>query len=161
MVFIPVCLTASALLCGCETYRIEYHERPAFYQKASATKLPDRVTLEDGTLIVYNQKDAKGLAEDVGEEFKIRESDDDGNVTLRAMLPEHVLSNTLTCIKNREYELLWDQIVSERTKLAYEAQGEGYEEFAAYMQEKPPRIGAITDADGYGHPEAGGHPVEL
>lgn len=122
---------------GCEPYRIEYHRRPDYYQRMSDSPLPDRVQLDDGTIIVYNAKEGSKPALDpvTGEEpeqFKVREEMEDGTIILRAVMPEHVLANTLTCLKREEYELLWDQMVSERTKLTYAARGLGKENFVEF-----------------------------
>lgn len=121
---------------GCEEYRVEYHRRPAYYQAAALGELPDRVTLADGTVIVYETTDLVGeLRKDDGaaKPFQIREEFEDDSVILRARVPEHVLANTLTCLRNQEYELLWEQLLSEQTKLSYERRGLGVEDFAAYF----------------------------
>ena len=124
-------------LAGCKPYRIEYHNRPAYYAKVADGPLPDQVTLDDGTVIVYGTHGKKGTYRERAESeetFKVRERLEDGSVALRAVLPEHVLGNTLTCLQNEEYELLWDQLISERTKMAYAEQGQGVEEFAAFFK---------------------------
>ncbi|MHC4427829.1 MAG: hypothetical protein ACYS0D_04400 [Planctomycetota bacterium] len=123
---------------GCETYRVEYHRRPSFYRQASGEELPDRVTLEDGTIIVFTDREiTSGLSprDKEGKSLlRIREENEDGTVTLRAAVPEDVLANTLGCLRNEEYQLLWDQMVSQHTVAAYEAQGQGSAEFAAFLE---------------------------
>ncbi|MHC4107044.1 MAG: hypothetical protein ACYSTY_03050 [Planctomycetota bacterium] len=124
---------------GCETYRVEYRYRPAFYREAAMGDLPDRVTLADGTVIVYEeqmpQSALKKKRDSKAEPFKIREEHPDGSVTLRALMPEDVLANTITCVRSEEYRLLWDQLLSKRTKSAYEQQDLGFEDFAAFLRE--------------------------
>ena len=66
--------------------------------------------------------------------FKGREEFDDGTIVLRAILPEHVLGHTITCLRNGEYQLLWDQMVSRDTKMAYAQQEMGVAEFAEFCQ---------------------------
>ncbi len=133
-------LLAGALMfaSGCETYRIEYHKRPAYYQQASLGGLPDRVTLDDGTVIIYETIDPSGglqrVADSEETKFNIWEEDDDGEIIMRALLPEHVLANTLMALRNRTYDALWDQMVAESTKMAYSAEGGGVEEFAQFME---------------------------
>ena len=130
-----VVLLAAAL--GCEEYRIEHHRRPAYYRDAAVGELPDRITLADGTVIVYETINGPGdLKTRVGIDekvFQIREEFEDGSVVLRARVPEQVLANTLTCLRNQEYELLWEQLLSERTRRSYELQGKGVEDFANYF----------------------------
>ena len=125
---------------GCEEQRIEYHKRPSFYKKASATRLPDRIVLEDGTIIVYvdsaGSSKLKKKTQNKAKPFLIREKMENGDIILRAVLPEHVLANTLACLRNEEYELLWDQMLSQRTKTAYEREDMGVEEFAAFLAKR-------------------------
>lgn len=122
---------------GCEVQRIEYHKRPRFYSKASAGALPDRVVMADGTIIIYESptktRTLRKKTQNSAKPFLIREALENGDIILRALLPEHVLSNTLSCLRNEEYELLWDQMLSERTKRAYEQEGMGVEEFAVFL----------------------------
>ena len=124
---------------GCEEYRIEHHRRPSYYQDAALGELPDRITLADGTVIIYETINGPGdLKSRVGGEnvFQIREEFEDGSIVLRARVPEQVLANTLTCLRNQEYELLWEQLLSERTKRSYELQGKGVEDFANYFAQR-------------------------
>ncbi len=125
---------------GCEEYRIEHHRRPSYYQDAAVGELPDRITLADGTVIVYETINGAGDLKtgDVSDEnvFQIREEFEDGSVVLRARVPEQVLANTLTCLRNQEYELLWEQLLSERTRRSYELQGKGVEDFANYFAQR-------------------------
>ena len=134
-----VALAALAAASGCEPYRIEYHRRPSFYQEMSDDRLPDQITLEDGTTVVYQQyrgqrrDPIRQRTESPG--FQLRAERTDGTTELRALMPEHVLAHCLTCIRAGEYRLLWDELVAERTKLTYAEQGLGFEEFEAFMIE--------------------------
>jgi hypothetical protein len=124
---------------GCEPYRIEYHRRPSFYQEMSDERLPDQITLEDGTTVVYQQY--RGQRRDPIRQrteapgFQLRAEREDGSIQLRALMPEHVLAHCLACIRAGEYRLLWDELVAERTKLAYAEQGLDYEAFEAFVIE--------------------------
>lgn len=141
---ILVIIAATAMLLtlagigGCEPYRVEYHTRPGFYEKASDKPLPGEVTMRDGTKIVYQTRNEQGKLVDAttGErrQFQIREEREDGKVILRAVTAVHVLDNTLNCLFNEEYELLWDQMIAQRTKDEYAAAGQGYEEFHAFFR---------------------------
>jgi hypothetical protein len=126
---------------GCREYRVEYHQRPAFYEKA-ASDLPAEITLEDGTIVKYNSNVAQSTLGRSGDNkhapFEIRQETQapDGKtvVTLRALLPEHVLANTLTCVQKEEYQLLFEQMLAERTKTAYAEQEQGLEEFETFFR---------------------------
>lgn len=124
-------------LCGCEPYRIEYRrERPSFYARMSDTELPDRLELDDGTIVIYGD-DADDSPQRTKQDdgFQLRYEDEDGKTRLRAMLPEHVVANTLGCLRSQEYQLLWDEMVAERTKMAYSQQELGYDEFADFCED--------------------------
>ncbi len=131
----------ASALGGCESYRVEYHTRPAYYRNATSGAMEDRITLQDGTVLVFTSRDLSGdigdHSDDMGdgpsERFQVREELDDGTIVLRAFLPQHVLANTMTCLRNQEYELIWEQLLSEQTKRSYEAREQGYDEFAAFF----------------------------
>jgi len=133
---------------GCESYRIEYHRRPGFYRRAAEGKLAEQVMLDDGTVIVYRDRIAAGRPRTAGNDdlkfFRIREQAPDGSTILRARLPQDVLANTLTCLRNREYELLWEQMLSQQTKSSYEAEGQGAEEFAAFFEKHRTNLAATV-----------------
>lgn len=122
---------------GCKPYRIEYHQRPSYFDSTALDETEDRVTLDDGTVLVFTPHQPRSALErastDGSDRFVTRQEQDDGTIVLRALLPEHVLSNTLTCLRNEEYDLLWDQVLAERTRRAYELRGQGYDEFEAYF----------------------------
>ncbi len=132
------CLAITLATAGCETYRIEYHRRPAYYKSAAVGQLEDEVTLEDGTVLIFTSRGGEPRTDDSdgepGERFQIRQELDDGTIVLRAFLPQHVLANTMTCLRNQEYELIWEQLLAERTKHSYELSEMGYEEFAGFFQ---------------------------
>jgi hypothetical protein len=138
-------VVACSVSAGCEPYRIEYIKRPEFHRQASRSSLPDREVLEDGTIIVnvYGTEDETELhrrANSSSEQFRIREETEGGRVTIRALLPEHVLANTLTCLQNEEYQLLWDQLISDRTKMAYAERGMTDTDFTTFFQSQRPEL---------------------
>ncbi len=131
-------------MAACETYRIEYRTRPAYYQRLVDEPLPEREVLDDGTVVIYQTVDlpgqpgAKGTGgddDDGSPHFRVWDEQDDGSVVVRALLPEHVLVVTLNCLRLDDYEPLWEQMVAERTKQAYAAQGQGVAEFSAFFRE--------------------------
>jgi hypothetical protein len=130
---------------GCQPYRVEYRRRPPYYSRMVDEPLPERVEMEDGTVLVYttdiqpatgspDRRPAKANDDEKPKRFQMREEMEDGSIVLRAFLPEHVIVHALNCLRYEEYELLWDQMIAEQTKLAYEAEGKGYEEFAAFFR---------------------------
>jgi hypothetical protein len=136
---------AGLAVCACSTYRVEYHKRPGYYS-AVGGRQADEVTLDDGTVLVFKTRQAtEGLSSHgggSGERFQIREEREDGTIVLRALLPQHVLANTLTCLRNQEYDLIWEQLLAERTRRAYELRDEGFEEFEAFCSSQRNELAA-------------------
>lgn len=133
-------LAGAAIFGGCKEYRVEYVTVPSYYQDAvSEDDLSDGAKLSDGTTIVYQTRSA-GRLESLnasGGEQKVFEpivEREDGSCELHAVLPEHVLGNFIYCLNKENYEACWSQVLSEATKQAMAASGEGYEEFAAFLQ---------------------------
>ena len=131
-------LVAASVIAGCKPYRVVYQERPAFYEKASASPLPDEVTLEDGTVVKYRPTNSNSSLGRMGpdrlEPFEIREEHEDGSVTLRAAVPEHVIVNTLACLRDEEYELLYNQMLAAKTRQAYDDDGGGLAGFTEFFR---------------------------
>jgi hypothetical protein len=126
-------------LAACEPYRVEYHTRPGFYSKASEYELPSEVTLADGTRVVYSTRDVQSSlgreGEEAGRPFALRTEKEDGEIDLHALVPDHVLMNALECVRNAEYELLYDEMLAKRTKDEYLAAGlDPEKEFVAFCR---------------------------
>lgn len=136
---LPAVALVTLATAGCEPYRIEYHKRPAWHSKMADGPLPNRIVTEDGTVILFNvdpeDAAAKTRSDDEPPPFRLRDETENGTVVLNAILPEHVIANTLNCLRGEEYDLLWDQGLAERTKLAYAAEGQGREEFVEFCRE--------------------------
>jgi hypothetical protein len=100
-------------------------------------ELPERERLPDGTIIVHQMHDARAAQGRRGErerkEFRIREELEDGTVVLRGIIPEHVLANFIGCLMNEEYELLYEQLLSEQTKRAWRSEGRDVEDLLDYF----------------------------
>lgn len=62
-------------------------------------------------------------------ELTIRERDGNGRLTLRAAMPEHVLENFSECIRDREYEAIWEQLTSRSSRGAM-----GRDQFVAWCE---------------------------
>ena len=90
---------------GCETYRIEHHRRSSIFLNPNYVENTQReVTLEDGTVLVFESVNTQSTYGRKGgqrtESFKIREELEDGEIVLRALLPQHVLVNLLACLRH-------------------------------------------------------------
>lgn len=109
-------------------------------------ELPDRVVLDDGTVIVYKPPVTRSERKTRdGKPFQMREEHDDGSVTLRAIIPEHVIANLIECLHNEEYELIWEQMLSDHTKRAWENEGHTLQDFIDYFAEnRSPMVQALN-----------------
>ena len=68
------------------------------------------------------------------ETIKLEEKDElTGEITLRAVLPEHLLAQTLTCLRDRDWILLFEQVLSEQMQSYYNGRDFGYEEFEDFF----------------------------
>jgi hypothetical protein len=144
---------AAACIAGCASPRVEYRYRPSYGSDPNA---PKEATLPDGTKVIFLDRDPtpSTLDRDLGSAkaapqapqlgpdgkpipqkvFEPRETLDDGTVVLRNLMPDHVVANAMTCFKNEEYRLMWDQLLAPDAKAAYERQG-GYPAFEKWCRE--------------------------
>lgn len=137
VILAAVCL----MLTACETYRIEHRRLPSYYWQASEHEIPNRITLDDGTVVVQEpinpRRRRAGEADaDNGNSsggFSIREERDDGTVILHAPDPEHVLRHLLGCLQNEEYDLIYEQLLSTPSREVWESQDKTIDDFAAYF----------------------------
>ena len=53
---------------------------------------------------------------------------------LRGRIPHHVLVNTLACLRNSEYRLLWEQLLASSTRSFYEQQEDGYQNYEVHLR---------------------------
>jgi len=129
---------------------VEHHKRSPFYQQANS-ELPDEFVEDDGTVVKYESTIEQSTYGREGEGAKepllIREESEDGKtITLRNFIPEHLLANTLTCIRNEEYGLIYEQLLAESTRQTYESEGGGgFEEFARFFAKHRQELAATLN----------------
>ena len=120
---------------GCETQRVEYRKRP-IWQQSMANSLPIETIRNDGTVMVFSSDAAStsNTVQDYLKALKPEEKDDiTGEITLQAVLPAHLLSQTLVCLRDRDWLLLFEQILSEQMQSYYNEREFGYEEFEDFF----------------------------
>jgi hypothetical protein len=139
-------LAAALLSMGaCEPYRIERYERPEFYYEASEGELKDEWIAPDGTIVKFVppsivrddalEAEAKGSRRQVDrdgdgkpdevEPTPIWEEQPDGSVTMRAFLPQHVLSNMMQAMREERYGEFYDQLLAKAARDALDAEQRG------------------------------------
>ena len=128
---------------ACNTQRVEYHKRPAWHY-AMDKEMPDEVVQEDGTIVKYATVGSSKSAavSQYLDGIELRSKDEiTGEVTLRAILPEHVLEQILICLRDRDWDLLYDQVLSTATRENYESKERGQEEFKAFFEKYRKELG--------------------
>ena len=141
----PVALALSA----CASERVEYCYRPDFAVQADA---PKDFVRPDGTRVIFvseplaadreHNKEQQVAKPKLGPDgkpivpkmFELRETLDDGTVILRNIMPDHVVGNTMTCMRNEEYKLMWDQLIAPETRTQWDGAG-GYPAFEKWCRD--------------------------
>jgi hypothetical protein len=90
----------------------------------------------DGTKVVYSSKrrekingntpsgtDGSSTPDLEKPPVDLREKKASGEVILRATFPEHVVDHLTECVRNEEYELIWNQLLSTGAKRDLESRG--------------------------------------
>ena len=130
-------LMLCVILTGCKTQTIEYHTRPTWHTALSGSSgLPSEEVRPDGTIVKYRSgSNVNGtLLQEYLDTVNLEEKDElTGKRTLRSVLPEHVLTHTLTCLRDRNWELLFEQILSNEMKQFYENEENGREQFVDFF----------------------------
>ncbi len=155
-------LCSGATLAGCQSYVIEYRYRPEFHQMASDTELPDEIVTDDGRIIRFvstplpqwrEQREAAERGEVPGEgseAIEIWQESDDGTVEIRCITPEHVLANTMNCLRFERYDVLWESLLAEPTRAEYAARGGTAADFAGWCSKHRNELMATLNRMGFG-----------
>ena len=104
----------SLILTSCQIDKTEYRTTPSWHL-AMGTSLPKNKILDDGTLVIHEIIGGRNSAavEEYLSGIEMESKDDiTGEITLRAVLPEHLLSQTLVCLRDRKWDILYSQILS-------------------------------------------------
>ncbi|MFM1889678.1 MAG: hypothetical protein RLZZ565_435 [Planctomycetota bacterium] len=155
-------VASTGLLAGCQSYVIEYRYRPEFHQMASETDLPDEVVTDDGRIIRFvstplpqlraqlEAQDRGEVPEEAGESIEIWQEQDDGTVEIRCITPEHVLANTMNCLRFERYDVLWEALLAERTREEFIARGGSPAAFAEWCAKHRNDLMATLNRMGFG-----------
>jgi hypothetical protein len=170
-------IVATLAAAGC--YRVEYHVRPAYYEQAAQGELPSEVTLKDGTIVKFvdeeKRDELRALARgddpgarkrepvdrdgdgkpDETSQSPIWQENDDGTVTMRARMPEHVIANLMQSLRQERYVEFWRQMMSQRTREIAEAElpapGEAEKRFAAWARKHRKDLMATLNRISFGY----------
>jgi hypothetical protein len=99
--------------------------------------IENEVVLSDGTVVKYVPigGSTSVAVQKYLDTISLQETDETtGDTTLRAVLPMHVLTQTLVCLRDREWELLYDQILSRDAREYFGSRENGNDEFVAFFE---------------------------
>ena len=120
---------------GCETRQVKYVDVPSWQLREGVVS--ERYIDSDGVLVINRPRKMSGVT-DIGKDGRGADSgrieNETGEVTLQAILPDQVVSHVVQCLFDEEYELLWDQLLSDKTKQQYEEAGQGKQEFIDFLR---------------------------
>ena len=126
-------LSVSILLPSCQQKTIEYRRVPAWARHLGATESTH--LNDDGSEVrwVYNQRDTSFVAiGTIGDDGGYvagappappRQETPQGPV-LHCLLPMHVVGNLRECLTLEEYDVIWEQLLSQRQRDFYEEGGD-------------------------------------
>lgn len=129
--FLLVCLIA------CETQKVEYHTRSAWQYSMRGNSLQDKVVRDDGTIVKYTvvggsaSQNVQKYLDSIDLETKDKET---GQVTLNAVLPEQLLSQILVCLRDRKWDILFEQILSKSAQNYFKSQSDELRLFENFFE---------------------------
>ena len=128
--------SASVFLVGCAEERTEYHYRSQAEADAIGRPVDETFVKADGTKVVYSSKRREKINENTSSGIDgspapnseippvdLREKKANGEVILRATFPEQVVDHLTECVRNEEYDLIWNQLLSTGAKRDLESRG--------------------------------------
>ncbi len=127
---------ATVFLVGCAEERTEYHYRSQAEADAIGRPVDETFVKADGTKVVYSSKrrekingttpsgtDGSSTPDLEKPPVDLREKKASGEVILRATFPEHVVDHLTECVRNEEYDLIWNQLMASDAKRELEERG--------------------------------------
>ena len=140
-------LFACAFSCtlSCDTQKIEYRTRPAWHN-SMGSNLPSESTHHDGTIIKFSntKKPTSKAFDQYLDTIKLVEKDEvTGETTLRAVLPAHIFTQALTCLRDRDWDLLFKQIISTQTQSYYNSRNDELLEYKTFFEDNREDIAKV------------------
>lgn len=124
---------ANIIQCGCAQERTEYHYRSQSEADSIRRPVDETYIKPDGTKVIYSSKrrdkdeahasDTSAQIDPAQPMIDLREKKANGDVVLQATFPEQVVDHMLECVRNEEYDLMWNQLVSTQAKKDLEPRG--------------------------------------
>ncbi len=134
------CILISGFFCiinGCKTQTVEYRQRPSWHAALSSSTPTDYIK-EDGTMVTFvidDKKMTKGVKDYLDTLVLEERNKLTGELTLRAVFPDHMIVHTLRCLRDKNWDLLYKQLISMPTQHYYESTKNGKQEFESFFNE--------------------------
>ena len=119
---------------SCQTETVEYHSRPTWHTGLSGG-VPVENVREDGTIMKYKSSNvmSKPIQEYL-DSIVLEEKDEvTGKMTLRAIFPEHVIDHTMNCLRDKKWDILFEQIISTENREYYLKKEDGRAAFETFF----------------------------
>lgn len=128
---------ALSLLSGCTTTRVESAGGIEAALKASNSQS------SGWDYLLGAGADPKERALTDEEASSLRRENDDGTVTLISRSPSHVMYHLTQTLRNKEYDLLLDQVISDATKVEYRKRAADPMDAVRYLASRQTDIQAL------------------
>ena len=132
-----VVLMLTGVFMGCETQRIEHHKRPAWHYSLAEGTLKNEVVREDGTIVKYSLTGGSTTPEVLQyfDSLELESKDEEtGKVTLLAVIPEQLFTQTLICLRDRRWDILYDQLLSENAKAYFDSRQDDLQSLRTFFE---------------------------
>jgi len=124
-------------LLGCQTQRIEHHTRSAWHYSMSGGGLKDEYVRDDGTIVKYSVVGGSTSAnvQHFLDSIELESKDEvTGEVTMHAILPEQLLTQVLVCLRDRNWDILFKQLLSKNAQAYFESRNDDLQSFQTFFE---------------------------
>ncbi len=124
-----------SLMLGCQTETIEHRHVPAWHL-AMGKELPKNSHKDDNTKVVYSTlggSNSVAVQEYLNSVELEAKDEETGEITLKAVLPEQLLSQALVCLRDRNWHVLYGQILSTGAQRYFTSVDEDLVYFQSYF----------------------------
>ena len=122
-------------LVSCQTETIEHRHVPAWHL-AMGKELPKNSSKDGNTKVVYSTlggSNSNAVQEYLNSVELEAKDEETGEVTLKAVLPEQLLSQALVCLRDRNWHVLYGQVLSTGAQRYFKGVDEELTYFESYF----------------------------
>ena len=128
---------------SCSSKPVEYRTRSSLVSVLTeGRQLPEREELSDKVIVWREAGEERGkvLKRVFGEDFQLEGASENGDVFLRPVLPQHVIRLFASCLKDRKYDLIWDQLFTDNLRGKMEDRGVYGKDFSSWCSRNKSQI---------------------